>query len=122
MAETAIIVVDTDASHDVSGVENAVNGLVKRAENSGQPFFYVLPEGQPLADSIEQPPASSILRYEDEDNWYTDARIDEQVSNRNIDKVVIIGPSDKKSELQSKEKARDRSTKKGGNGNNGNGK
>lgn len=113
MSQTAIVVIDVDSGHDLTGVKNAINGLVQRAKNSGQPFFYVIPEGTEIADEIDKIPSSSVLRYEDEENWYDDARIDEKITNRDIDKVVTIGSTSKESELVEKEQARGRSTERG---------
>lgn len=116
---TAIIVIDADESHDVSGVENAINGLVQRAENSGKLFFYVLPEGEPLADSVEKPTVSSILRYDPDDaDFYDSARVDGTLTNRGVDNVVYIGATaSKENTLVSKEQERGRSVQDGRNAN-----
>lgn len=111
----AIVVMDTTADGELTGVENAVNGLVKRAENSGEPFFYVLPEGAELPDELDKPTVHEVRRYEDEETWYDDVRLDEYLTNNPIDKVIQIGPAPKEDELAAKEQARGRSAQNGRN-------
>lgn len=126
MAE-AIVVVDASGFENIDNqAVNSINGQINRAENNDLSLFYVLPEGADLHEDIkEMTGAFSILRYSDEEDFYQDARIDEQIENRNIDEVTIIGISKKSEEVANKEKARGRAVGRpdhagGSGGNDGN--
>lgn len=127
MPTEAIIVVDTSGFEDIDNqAANSINGQINRAENNGIPLFYVLPEGEELHEDVEEATVASILRYSDEEDFYRDARIDEQLTNRDIEEVKVIGASNKSEKIKEKEQNHGRSiSKSNGSGNGkskGNGK
>ena len=111
MPTTAIIVVDTDDSAEIDDNSvNAINGLVNRAENTDDLLFYVLPEGAPLHESVEEGTVSSILRYDPEtEDPYSDAKIDEQLAGRDVEQVQFYPVNEKSGRFSDKETERGRS-------------
>lgn len=109
MANAAVIV-DADTTTDLTDTVRAnINSIIARAKSKNWAVFYVLPEGADVSEDIEIPDVFSILYYDPEgDDPYNSARIDEQITNRGIDRVQFYGPGTKPGNFSQKEKARGR--------------
>jgi hypothetical protein len=104
----AVVVID--AHQDLTETEKSnINKIVEAAATSARELFYVLPEGASIHEEVVVADPHSKLYYNpDRDNAYRQARIDEQMTGRDIDKVQFYGPGTKPGNFSEKSKARGR--------------
>jgi len=110
MPDTAVVIVDAHEESSLTDTKQKhISDLVKRAESSGEALFYVLPDGEDIPESVATANAFSILRYNPErDSAYDHARVDEQITGRDIDRTQIFSVTAKGSEFSQREKSRGR--------------
>jgi len=94
--DTAVFAVDTHEGAELTEEEvSSINTAVQRAEKNDEYFFYMLPEGTTLDSRVTERDPSSVLRYDPEtEDPYTQARVDEQVTNREISRTQFVGKGD----------------------------
>jgi len=104
----ALVIVGLDSEMELEGKENKLNGMVKKAEKTDMAVFYLLPEGADLHPVVDEAVVSSILRY-GEDNPYDEARLDAQLTGRDIDDVTYVGRGELVEGMESRDEERGRS-------------
>jgi hypothetical protein len=110
MTETAIVIIDAHKEDLTDTKVSNMNQLIRRAEENGEAVFYVLPYGNSINSDVFTPPTYSILQYSSGDNAYTAARIDEQITGRDIANVQFYSPNSKAGDFANKERERGRSS------------
>jgi len=124
MSETAVFAVDVHAGAEMTDSEvESVNKTVEKAQQNDERMFYVLPEGEALDSRVIEKTVSSIIRYNPEkEDPYKQARVDSQVTHREITQTQFVGAG-KLQKFSDEEEKRGRPSfagppdNKGGNGN-----
>jgi len=104
----ALVIVGLTGEMELEGAENKLNGMIQRAEVQDMTVFYLLPVGADLHPLVDEAVVSSVLKYNGDDP-YTEARLDAQLSGREIDDVIYIGRGELVDEMKAKDEERGRS-------------
>lgn len=111
MVETAVVIVDAHQPDLTDTKISNIDKLIKWAEKNDHAIFYTIPEGESLNSDVTVAEPYSILRYDPEtQDPYDDARLDEQITNRDLGDVQYYGPGTKPGDFAQKERDRGRSS------------